>query len=186
VLPSVLAAGWLKPYLEQGKIPGLDGAAFDPMMFGDSVHPGPEGAYLIDLTWFAAFYRESPEGKVLPIGTNLNVRQAAALQKLAWDVVKNYPDCGLYEEGTEPAGRPSIATAAPAADGIVPVTLTSATPGAWFRYTLDGTEPTRTRGYVYCGKISVRPGMTLKAVAYKSGLADSAVAELTLPAARER
>ena len=24
------------------------------------------------------------------------------MQKLAWDVVKNYPDCGLYEEGTTP------------------------------------------------------------------------------------
>ena len=54
--------------------------------------------------------------------------------------------------------------------------LKSATPDAWFRYTLDGTEPTRTRGYIYCGVITVRPGMTVKAIAYKSGMADSAVA----------
>jgi len=63
-----------------------------------------------------------------------------------------------------------------------PVSLTSATPGAWFRYTLDGTPPTRTNGYVYCGVISVRPGMTVKAIAYKSGMADSPIATLTFPA----
>ena len=59
------------------------------------------------------------------------------------------------------------------------MTLTSETPGAWFRYTLDGTPPTRTRGYVYCGVINVPAGTTLKAIAYKSGMADSAVAQLT-------
>ena len=57
----------------------------------------------------------------------------------------------------------------------MPVTLSSSTPGAWFRYTLDGTPPTRTNGYIYCGVISFRPGMILKAIAYKSGMADSAV-----------
>jgi hypothetical protein len=51
--------------------------------------------------------------------------------------------------------------------------LKSATQGAWFRYTLDGTTPTRTRGYVYCGAISVQPGIRVKAVAYRSGMADS-------------
>ena len=57
------------------------------------------------------------------------------------------------------------------------MSLKSATPGVWFRYTLDGTEPTRTNGYVYCGAISVQPGIQVKAVAYKSGMADSTVAE---------
>ena len=62
------------------------------------------------------------------------------------------------------------------------MTITSATPGAWFRYTLDGTQPARTRGYIYCGVVSVRPGMTLKAVAYRSGMADSPVAATPYPA----
>jgi hypothetical protein len=121
----------------------------------------------VGCTWYAALYRESPEGKLLPIGTNLTAEQACVLQRLAWDVIQNYPDCGLYEKGTEPCGKPEIAS-----DGKI-VTFKSATPGAWFRYTLDGTEPTRTNGYVYCGEISVQPGIAVKAVAYKSGMADS-------------
>ena len=121
------------------------------------------------LTWYAALYRESPEGKLLPIGTNLTADQARVLQRLAWDVVKNYPDCGLFEKGVLPCGKPEIAD-----DGKT-ITLKSATPGAWFRYTLDGTVPTRTNGYVYCGAIHVQPGIAVKAVAYKSGMADSEV-----------
>jgi hypothetical protein len=69
-----------------------------------------------------------------------------------------------------PCAKPEFAI-----DGKV-ITLSSATPGAWFRYTLDGTVPTRTRGYVYCGAISVQPGIQLKAIAYKSGMADSVAA----------
>ena len=62
---------------------------------------------------------------------------------------------------------------------VTPITLSSSTPGAWFRYTLDGTTPTRTNGYVYCGVISARPGLTVKAIAYKSGMADSEVTDAT-------
>jgi hypothetical protein len=59
-----------------------------------------------------------------------------------------------------------------------PVSVTlKAEDGAMIRYTLDGTTPTRTNGYLYCGLASVRPGMTLKALAFKSGMADSPVTE---------
>ncbi|HEX3870168.1 MAG TPA: alpha/beta fold hydrolase, partial [Pirellulales bacterium] len=142
---------------------------------------GPEGAYLIDMVWFAAFYGQSPESKVPPIHTELTKEQATALQHLAWDVVKNYPDCGLYEEGSTPVGKPELSPSPTKLGAITRITLSSSTPGAWFRYTLDGTTPTRTRGYVYCGTISVQPGMTVKAAAYKSGMADSAVVEATYP-----
>ena len=46
------------------------------------------------------------------------------------------------------------------------------------------TSPTRTRGYVYCGVVHVPEGETLKAIAYKSGMADSPVAEAAYPADR--
>jgi len=125
----------------------------------------------VDMTWFSAFYRESPEGKVLPIETTFTPEQARIVEQLAWDVIQNYPDCGLYEDGTTPCAKPEFAS-----DGKA-TTLKSATPGAWFRYTLDGTTPTRTRGYVYCGVVTVPEGATLKAIAFKSGMADSAVVE---------
>ena len=105
----------------------------------------------------------------------------AIVQRLAWDVIRNYPDCGLYEEGTTPVGKPEFSPGPSAIKNVTPLTLTSMTPGAWFRYTLDGTEPARTRGYVYCGVISVRTGMTVKAIAYKSGMADSPVVTATYP-----
>ncbi len=176
VLPSAVAMGWIKNMIDHGKLPGAEPGSFYPLLFADAVHPNAKGGYLVDLTWFAAFYGQSPEGKVLPAGTGLTAAQAQAMQRLAWDVVKNYPDCGLYDEGKTPAGTPTFTGGAKDKEAA-PWTLTSSTPGAWFRYTLDGTTPTRTTGYLYCGVVSVRPGMTVKAVAFKSGMADSPVAE---------
>jgi hypothetical protein len=139
-------------------------------------------------------------GRVLPVGTDLIPVQAAVLQNLAWYVVQNYPDCGLYQEGTIAVGPPKVSPApanitdlpsnlpeisSPPEDtkDVTRVMLNSSTPGAWFRYTLDGTTPTRTCGYVYCGLISIRPGTILKAIAYKSGMIDSPIVEMTYPAA---
>lgn len=177
VLPSCLAMGWIKNLIDNGKLPGVQPDSLYPFLFSDGVHPNDKGGYLVDLTWYAAFYRESPEGKVLPVGIKLTAEQAKVMQRLAWDVVKNYPDCGLYEEGKTPVENPLI-TSGTANKGITPTTLTSKTPGAWFRYTLDGATPTRTLGYVYCGVVSVPAGKTLKAIAYKSGMADSDVTVL--------
>ena len=182
IIPSALAMGWMKNLIDHGKFPGVKPGSFYSLLFADQVHPKAasgngdcNGAFLVDMTWFATFYRESAEGKVLPIETTFTPEQAQFIEHLDWDIIKNYPDCGLYEDGTQPCGKPEFAN-----DGKV-ITLKSSTPGAWFRYTLDGTTPTRTRGYVYCGAISVQPGIQPKAVAYKSGMADSEVAELHLP-----
>lgn len=174
ILPTALALGWARALVDQGQFPGVPPgeANFYATFFEDHVHVNPNGCYLVALTWYAALYREPPEGKLLPIGTTLTAEQARSLQRLAWDVVKNYPDCGLYAEGAQPCDKPAFAS-----DGKT-ITLASATPGAWCRYTLDGTTPTRTRGYIYCGVISVQPGIHVKAVAYRSGMADSAVAEM--------
>ena len=171
IIPTALAMGWARTLIDQGKFPGVQPgeANFYATLFADQVHVNEAGCYLVGLTWYAALYRESPEGKLLPIGTNLTSEQARVLQRLAWDVVQNYPDCDLYENGTELCGKPEIVN-----DGKT-ITLKSATPGAWFRYTLDGTVPTRTNGYVFCGAISVQPGIAVKAVAFKSGMADSEV-----------
>ena len=179
VLPTNLAMGWIRNRIEHGEFPGAKPTDFYPLLFRDAVHPSPNGAYLVDLTWYAAFYRESPEGKIPPAGTTLSPEQALAMQRLAWDVIQNYPDCGIYEEGKEPAAKPEFSPVARSIKEVTKITLSSSTPGVWFRYTLDGTTPTRTNGYVYCGVISARPGMTVKAIAYKNGMADSVVADAT-------
>ncbi|OAI41464.1 hypothetical protein AYO40_03135 [Planctomycetaceae bacterium SCGC AG-212-D15] len=179
IIPSCLAMGWVKNMIDHGKLPGAAAGSFYPLLYSDDVHPNANGAYLVDMTWFAALYRQSPEGMVLPLAPGLTPEQAGTMQRLAWDTIKNYPDCGLYEEGKTPAGKPEFSPAPSAIKEVTSVTLSSSTPGAWFRYTLDGTAPTRTTGYVYCGVVSARPGMTVKAVAYKSGMADSPVAEAT-------
>jgi Chitobiase/beta-hexosaminidase C-terminal domain len=69
----------------------------------------------------------------------------------------------------------------------VTVTITTATKGAYLRYTLDGSTPTSgssgngteitaSSGTVLV-EFGVEPGgTTLKAIAYKAGLADSAIA----------
>jgi chitobiase/beta-hexosaminidase-like protein len=68
----------------------------------------------------------------------------------------------------------------------VTVTIRTATAGAYLRYTLDGSTPTGgssgngTEIAAASGKISFTLGpkeKTLKAIAYKTGLADSSIAE---------
>lgn len=177
IIPTCLALGWIHNQIERGTFPDLGRDSFESLLFSDKVHVNTEGSYLVELTWFSALYGRSPEATFLPLRSRLTPRQAAAMQQLAWEVIKNYPDCGYYQPGTTPAGKPEFSASSPAGKEVIPVDLKSATPGAWFRYTLDGTVPTRSRGYVYCGRISLRPGMTLKAIAYKSGMADSDVSE---------
>ena len=55
------------------------------------------------------------------------------------------------------------------------VTISTTTSGATIRYTTDGSTPGETVGTVYSGLISVTGTMTIKAVAYKTGLTTSSV-----------
>lgn len=55
------------------------------------------------------------------------------------------------------------------------VTITSATSGATIRYTTDGSTPTTTAGTVYSSPVAIGSTTTLKAIAYKTGLANSTV-----------
>jgi len=55
------------------------------------------------------------------------------------------------------------------------VTISTATSDATLRYTTDGSTPTSTTGTIYSGAITVASTTTLKAIAYKSGLTNSAV-----------
>jgi Chitobiase/beta-hexosaminidase C-terminal domain len=179
ILPCLLALGWARNYIDNHQFPGVQPGEdnFYHTFFADTVHVNPAGCYLVDAVWYAAFTGQSPEGKLQPVGTSLTPVQAAVIQRLAWKIVQNYPDCGLYQEGATPVDAPTFSVPSQPLTKPTPIDLKSTTRGVSYRYTLDGTTPTRTRGYVFCGIITARPGMTIKAIAYKSGMADSGVAE---------
>ena len=63
ILPCAIAAGCLKSWLDQGKIPGMTGEAYPFMMFRDNFHTGPLGNYLMSMVCYAAFYRGIARGK---------------------------------------------------------------------------------------------------------------------------
>ena len=70
---------------------------------------------------------------------------------------------------------PEFSVASGAVNSGTSVTITCATEGAKIYYTTDGTEPTAS-SIEYTGAISVTAAVTLKAIAVKSGMNDSAVA----------
>ncbi len=92
-----------------------------------------------------------------------------------------------YFNNPEPlgGGNPIETVAAPAftpAGGTYTtaqsVTISCSTDGATIRYTTDGSTPSNTSS-VYAGPISVTSTKTIKARAFKSGMADSPLAEST-------
>jgi len=56
------------------------------------------------------------------------------------------------------------------------ITITSSTPGASIRYSLEGSPPSETVGTLYTVPITIVGNCTLKAVAYKTNLATSPIA----------
>ena len=55
------------------------------------------------------------------------------------------------------------------------VYITSATPSASIRYTTDGSTPSSTSGTIYSEPLSIGSATTLKAIAYKTEMSDSAI-----------
>ncbi|MBQ5906993.1 MAG: SUMF1/EgtB/PvdO family nonheme iron enzyme, partial [Treponema sp.] len=75
----------------------------------------------------------------------------------------------------ETVATPVFSIASGAVDSGTTVTITCGTEGAKIYYTTDGTEPT-AEGTEYKSAISVTAAVTLKAIAVKSGMNNSAVA----------
>ena len=81
---------------------------------------------------------------------------------------------GLAEAAAATVAAPVFAPKAGSYASPLPLTLTSATPGATIHYTTDGTRPT-WRSAVYRGPLQLTAGATVKALARKAGLASSGV-----------
>ena len=73
---------------------------------------------------------------------------------------------------------PEFSVASGEVDSGTSVTITCATDGAKIYYTTDGTEPTAS-GTEYANAISITEAVTLKAIAVKDGMNDSAVASVS-------
>ena len=73
---------------------------------------------------------------------------------------------------------PTFSVESGAVDSGTSVTISCATEGAKIYYTTDGSDPTAS-STEYTAAISVTPPMTLKAIAVKSGMNNSAVASVS-------
>ena len=83
---------------------------------------------------------------------------------------------GTPVKGT--VATPAFSVASGEVDSGTSVTISCATEGAKIYYTTDGTEPT-AESTEYTAAISVTAAVTLKAIAVKSGMNDSAVASVS-------
>ena len=85
---------------------------------------------------------------------------------------------GIAYPVMETVATPEFSVASGAVNSGTSVTITCATDGAKIYYTTDGTEPTAS-STEYTGAISITEAVTLKAIAVKSGMNDSAVASVS-------
>ena len=86
---------------------------------------------------------------------------------------------GLFFDPQAPVGMPAFS---PIPGTYIPaqtVTMGTATPGASIRYTTNGSTPSETVGTLYSAPITVSATTTIKAIAYESGMPDSAVSTAT-------
>jgi RHS repeat-associated protein len=78
-----------------------------------------------------------------------------------------------------PVGMPTFSPAPGTYTSSQTVTISTTTSGASIRYTTNGTTPSETGGTLYSGSFTVASTTTIKAIAYKSGMADSEIPTVT-------
>jgi hypothetical protein len=92
---------------------------------------------------------------------------------------------GLYANSILQCATPTFSPAAGTFTSTQQVTITSATAGASIVFTIDGTFPNDSvnpfiwNGTLYTSPVNVGQSLTIKAVAYKDGMTDSAMASAT-------
>lgn len=87
-------------------------------------------------------------------------------------------DSGNPDPGETQVGLVTVSTPPSTVTAGTEITLASSTEGASIHYTTDGATPT-TASTVYENPIVIDKDMTIKAIAVKEGLTDSAIAEFT-------
>jgi hypothetical protein len=104
----------------------------------------------------------------------VSIGATITLKAIAYEVglISSSVTSGTY---TIKAVAPVFSPAAGTYTSVQTVTITSATSGASINYTTDGSTPSATAGTIYSGPILIGATTTLKAIAYETGLANSAV-----------
>ncbi len=135
-----------------------------------TISSSPGSLYSLAETNYAAWFRDIISGNNgIPAGPGYDLVTGLGSPR-ADQLVLALAD-GFSTQVAPPVFFPPGGTYASAQN----VTVVSATPGASIRYTLDGSLPTAAAGTIYNGPISISGNVTLNAIAYKPGLADSPV-----------
>lgn len=132
-------------------------------------------------------YVTAPGGSEQTIATNYAFRteQASVTSLVWWSVAADPTPTGsttVTNFALGSAGAVAAPTFSPGGGTYTSaqtVTISTTTSGATIRYTVDGSTPTSTTGTVYSAPVSITATKTLKAIAYKSGMTDSAVTSAT-------
>lgn len=82
----------------------------------------------------------------------------------------------LFGDAIPQAAMPTFSPPGGTFTAATSVTISTATDGAQIRYTLDGSNPGPSSGTLYAGPVNITQTSTMKAIAYKSGIAASTIA----------
>ena len=104
----------------------------------------------------------------------VSLTATATLQAIAYETgdVNSSVSSGVY---TIQCAAPTFTPAAGTFTTSTSVTISTSTGGATIRYTTNGTTPSSTVGTIYSSAVSITATSTLQAIAYETGLTNSAV-----------
>ena len=105
--------------------------------------------------------------------------EAAAFRSSDGTKVGNKKSASQINLVAQQAAKPTFSPAGGTFIAAQSVTISCTTAGATIYYTTDGTDPSSTNGTVYSAPISVSTTTTIKAIAIKEGLPNSAIATAT-------
>jgi hypothetical protein len=89
----------------------------------------------------------------------------------------------VYTLPTPAVSAPVFTPAPGGITGPITVTLSNSTAGASIRYTLDGSAPSETAGFLYNGAFLVDGGTTVRAIGYAAGFTNSTISTGSYPLA---
>ena len=105
----------------------------------------------------------------------VSISSTCTLQAIAYETgyTNSAVASGVF---TIQCATPAYSPAAGTYGAAQTVTITTSTGGASIRYTTNGTTPSSTAGTLYSSAVSITANTTLQAIAYETGLTNSAVA----------